>query len=411
MNPLFALPFFFFIAVSAAGAVYYTVVLVRVAVARRALPRLRSALAEEPPKGWPPLCVVVPAHNEEDVVEGLARSLLAQDYPDLSLVFALDRCTDDTETRLRSVLGSDPRAEVVIIDHCPDDWAGKTHAIHRGVTDSRGAAGARLLLFADADTIFEPELCRAAVATLRQRNLGLLSLLSELSSDLWFERFIQPAAGFELIRQYPLDSVNAEEKPRAFANGQFMLFDREVYDRLGGHALVKSELLEDIAFARQMNRRRKREGSRWGVLMPDGLLHCRMYRSWEAFQRGWQRIYTEASSRRPDRLREWAFRQIVTGVMLPAGAVMSIGAGVSMLILPDRPLAITLIATGVASLVIMFVALSRIYRDQGLPALYALTYPFGALWVARLLWRAARDLRGGVATEWAGRAYARPVKR
>jgi len=410
VNPLFALPFFLLVAASIAGAVYYTIVLVRIASARRAIPRLRDALEAGAPSEWPAMCVVVPAHNEEDVVEDLARSLLGQDYPDLRIVFALDRCTDATEARLRAVLGADARSEIVTVSSCPDDWAGKTHAIHRGVTDSRGARDARLLLFADADTLFESSLCRAAAATLRARGLGLLSLLSELSSDLWFERFVQPAAGFELIRQYPLDSVNADKKPRAFANGQFMLFDREVYDRLGGHTLVKKELLEDIAFARQMNRRRKRDGARWGVLMSDGLLKCRMYRSWEAFQKGWKRIYTEASSRRPDRLREWAIRQIVSGVAAPATALMSIGAGVAILILPDRPLALALLGTGLASLATMFASLSVIYRDQGLPARYALTYPFGALWTARLLWRAARDLRGGVATEWGGRSYARPVK-
>lgn len=404
------MPFFLLVAASVAGAVYYTVVMARISVARRSLPRLKDALEAGAPSEWPPMCVVVPAHNEEDVVEGLARSLLSQDYPGLRLVFALDRCTDSTDARLRGVIGNDPRAEIVPIDSCPDDWAGKTHAIHRGVTDSRGAKDARLLLFADADTLFDPTLCRAAAATIRARGLGLLSLLSELSSDLWFERFVQPAAGFELIRQYPLDSVNAAEKPRAFANGQFMLFDREVYDRLGGHALVKKELLEDIAFARQMNRRRKREGARWGVLMADGLLKCRMYRSWEAFQKGWKRIYTEASSRRPDRLREWAVRQFISGVAAPAAAVMSIGAGLALLILPDRPLAAALIGTGIASLAIMFTSLAFVYRDQGLPARYVLTYPFGALWTARLLWRAARDLRGGVATEWGGRSYARPVK-
>ncbi|HBS28834.1 MAG TPA: hypothetical protein DEB06_05155 [Phycisphaerales bacterium] len=389
---------------------YYAIVWLRVLHARRVLPRLRAALDSPPPASWPSMCIVVPAHNEEDVIEGLARSLLAQDYPALRLVFALDRCTDDTERRLRAVLADNERAEVVTIDACPEGWAGKTHALHAGVTRSRGAAGAALLLFADADTLFDPALCRAAVGTLVQRDLGLLSLLAELSSDLWFERTVQPAAGFELIRQHPLDIVNRASKPRAFANGQFMLFRREVYDRLGGHALVKGELLEDIAFARHMNRRRKRDPARWGVLMSDGLLACRMYRSWDAFQRGWKRIYTEAASRKPRRLTEWAIRQLVTGIALPGAALASIGAGVAMLALPDRPLALALLLCGFASLLTTLLALTRVYRDQGLPARCALTYPFGALWVARLMFRAARDLRGGVATQWGGRSYTRPIK-
>ena len=48
------------------------------------------------------------------------------------------------------------RFEIVEIDACPNDWAGKVHAVYAGVTRSRGAADADFLLFADADTLFSP---------------------------------------------------------------------------------------------------------------------------------------------------------------------------------------------------------------------------------------------------------------
>jgi cellulose synthase/poly-beta-1,6-N-acetylglucosamine synthase-like glycosyltransferase len=181
---------------------------------------------------------VVPAHNESRVIAACVRSLRTETYPQLRVVFALDRCTDDTAALVRAGIAGDGRFEIVEIDACPDDWAGKVHAAHTGVTRSRGAQGADYLLFADADTVFEPGCIAASLALMRQRKLDLLSLLSTLTHDMWFERVVQTAAAFELMRQYPPIRANGLKKRRAFANGQFMLFTRDTYDAVGGHAAV-----------------------------------------------------------------------------------------------------------------------------------------------------------------------------
>lgn len=408
------------ILLAAIGAVYYAVVYARVVRSDGTVPTVRAGLdAGEPAGGWPAVCVIVPAHNEEAVIETCIRGLLDQDYPRLSIVLALDRCTDRTEEIVRGLMTRadgtpDPRADVVIIDQCPEGWAGKTHAAWSGVVRGRGANEASVLLFADADTSFDPALIRAAVGLQAARDLDLLSLLSELTSDRWWERIVQPAAGFELIRQYPLDIVNREERPRAFANGQFMLFRRDLYDRIGGHQLVRAELLEDIAFARHLDRVKKAIKSRWGVFMPGrpGMLRCRMYRSYFFNGTATTEIYTEAALRRPAQLSEWARRNLLVGVAAPlsgfacviAGPIVLWGAG-------DAPLGLGLMLTGAAGVCSMMLALDRVYRDQGLPARYALLYPFGAWRVSRLLAEAARDLREGVKTVWGGREYAREAQR
>ena len=53
----------------------------------------------EPEGGWPPVAVVIPAHNEEAMIERCARRIMEQAYPSLRAVFVLDRCTDRTEYR------------------------------------------------------------------------------------------------------------------------------------------------------------------------------------------------------------------------------------------------------------------------------------------------------------------------
>lgn len=410
-----AIPCFVLVALSCVCAVYYGVVLWRARQTAAGLPTTREGLLlPSPDGGWPAVCIIIPAHNEAGIIEHLARSLVAQDYPNLRIVFSLDRCTDDTEGVVRRACSADgtmdARVEIVRVAACPEGWAGKTHAAWRGVRDSRGAKEAELLLFADADTVFDAGLARAAVGLLHARRLDLLSLLSELTCETWFERLVQPAAGFELIRQYPLDMVNREARPRAFANGQFMLFRRSLYDAIGGHERVKHELLEDIALARYLDIVRKEMPSRWGVLMTDGMLRCRMYRDWAGFRRGWKRIYTEACLRRPRQLREWMWRQVVCGAALPgAGAASAVG-GVFVLRAGDGPLGWALLGAGAAALAVFMGAMMRVYRDQGVHPGWALTYPFGAGHVAAILREAARDLERGTKTIWGGREYAREVK-
>jgi glycosyltransferase involved in cell wall biosynthesis len=302
----------------AAGAVITTVlwgmVWFLVRHSGRVIPTLRLGqrlAAVDPPTAW--VCVVVPAHNEQRVIAGVIRSLRAETYPQLRVVLALDRCTDETASLARAEIAGDERFEIVEIDMCPDDWAGKVHAVHSGVTRSRGAQDAKYLLFTDADTIFEPGCIAASLALMRHRQLDLLSILSTLTHDAWFERVVQTAATFELMRQYPLTRANGLKGRRAFANGQFMLFTREAYDSIGGHAAVKGAVMEDVALARLVVDRRRNPG----VFLAAGLFHCRMYADWAQFRRGWKRIYTEAANRKAARLSVSAWRIRFLGTVLP----------------------------------------------------------------------------------------------
>src|SRR5215510_6448324 len=121
----------------------------------RTIPTLRFgeklALAQ-PPSGR--VCVVIPTHNASALVVDLIRSLRAETYPDLRVVLALDRCTDDTLALAREQIASDARFEIIEIDSCPDNWSGKTHAVHAALKRSQAAIDAEYLLFADADTLF-----------------------------------------------------------------------------------------------------------------------------------------------------------------------------------------------------------------------------------------------------------------
>ena len=62
------------------------------------------------------------------------------------------------------------------------------------------------------------------------------------------------------------------------ANGQFMLFRRSAYDRIGGHAAVRREVVDDLALAR----RAKSLGLRVRIANGIDQVSCRMYRTSQA---------------------------------------------------------------------------------------------------------------------------------
>mgnify|MGYP002778252163 CR=1 FL=1 len=403
--------------VAAAMSAYWIAVNVELWWCIRKLPTARdgTALADarDPAKPWPTLCLIIPAHNEARSIATVARSLIAQDYPHLRVVFVLDRCTDDTESVLRGLLADDPRFTILLNDSCPPDWAGKVNAVYSAVERTESARTADLLAFADADTELDPRCLRACVALLEHRNLDLLSLMSTLSCERWFERLIQPAAGYELLRQFPPRRVNRDVSPRPIANGQFMLFRASSYRAIGGHKAVHTELLEDIALAKLI----ARTGHRGGFLLASGMLVCHMYDSFRGFVDGWKRIYAEMAHRRPRRLRKYALQLLLTETLLPAGAIAAGILGTTHAIThfsanTEAPLWHGILATvcgitGIAGVIAWLSALIRGSLWARTPIWVGLLQPFGAPVVVRILWSAARDLEARVPIRWAGKAYVR----
>lgn len=401
-------------AASAVMLVYWGAVAIQVARTVILLPSARRGLRMDPGSGadLPAVCIIVPAHNEESCIATVAGSLLAQDYPHerLRLVFVLDRCTDQTRARLDHTIADSPgriRVDVREIRACPDGWVGKSHAVWTGATETEYAAASDILLFVDADTRLDPGLVRAAVTLLQQRGLGLLSLMSTLTYDHWFEGLIQPAAGLELMRQYPLVRANShsprEVAKRPFANGQFIMMRREEYTRTGGHEAVRTCVLEDVEMARLA----ARNGVATGVLLDRGMLHCRMYDSFAALRRGWKRIYTESANRKPRRLRAIAWRVFTIGVALPALAAGAVVFSLLHVYAENDGLARAAAWLGASALAVWLGALAWTNHLGGIPLRWTLSFPIGSWIVGCIMKEAARDLEQGKPTEWGGLTFHR----
>ncbi len=391
-------------ALAAVGGIYWAIVAWRVRRDGANRPSLTEGLTGSLAQ-WPSVSVVVPAHNEEGHAPWLLRTLMTQEYSGrLEVIFVADRCTDGTLAALERVkhecAGAGSRVTVMLIDNheCPADWAGKCNAAHQGALRATGER----LLFTDADATFESGAVRAAVKLMGDRQLELLSVLSTVSVRHLFEAVVQPVAALHLMKLYPIARVNDPVDPMPFANGQFMLFTREAYESIGGHHSVKDALLEDIAFARRVVRVRK---GRAGLFLSGGLVRVQMYETYAQFREGWRRIFIEACHRNPRRLRRYGVECMLLGSGLFAAAIISSLAGVAGWAHGNAGLAVGGIGCGLAALLVQQLTLWRIFELVGVPRAAALAYPYASFAVARIHWRAAKDLRLGKPVVWGGRSY------
>ena len=353
-----------------------------------------------PPGGWPKVSVVIPAHNEEALIARSVEGMRAQNYPNLHFIFVLDRCTDRTEERIREAIGDDRRFTVHPISECPSDWAGKCNAARAGARFAL-EAGAEYLLFTDADVLFDPDLVQSAVALSIREHSDLLSALSTLTSNSWEEFVVQPVASLNLVRMHPTDLVNRTVNPRAFANGQFMLFTRSIYETIGGHDAVSDDLLEDIAFARLV----KASGGRGIMVNSDRMLVVSMYDSLSAMREGWKRIFIEVARRQPKRLIHWGLRSTGVGVAMPSVQAATVAFGFLALGRGDVTGLVIALVSVLLGVFAQLVVLCRFYSKACAPRIGILGYQIGCLLVALMMFEGAYDLIRRRPVRWGGREY------
>jgi glycosyltransferase involved in cell wall biosynthesis len=379
--------------------VFWTFVWLRIHLFMRSRPSIRAGiLLPAPARGWPRLSIIVPAHNEQRVINRCVTSLRAQEYADLEIIFVLDRCTDDTRAILKRHADEDDRVIIIDNDSCPDDWAGKCNALRLGAEHATGA----YLLFTDADTGFDPKLARAAVALAHDQDIALLTLLSTLTVQTSYERLGQPVASMSLMKLFPLNRINLPSSTaRPFANGQFLLFERSWYDKIGGHHAVHEALLEDLAFAKCINE----ANGRISVLLAEGMLVVSMYGTFDAFRRGWKRIFIEACQRKPARLRKNANRLLALGYAVPVLLLAGILLALVNMQWGDFGLGLALFITTVLAVLLQMGSLLRMYAMAGAPRSATLFYSVGCVMIAKIMREAARDLETRTPIQWGGREY------
>ena len=252
-----------------------------------AMPRLRKVRMDEGP--WPTVSILVPARNEALNIEACVRSLLAQDYPTFRLHVLDDHSVDDTAAIVRSLGLTEENGGLLQGADLPKGWVGKNWACHQ----LSEAADGDYLLFTDADTIHAPGSLRALVSLAREKGAALVSAWPEQLMESPAERLVVsllPFLGGLFYPHFALRFLELHPELRRWvpsrlcrslgaANGQVILFERQGYQRVGGHAGLRAHLVEDIALGRAVAQRMG-EGLWWVNCDGTEMVKCRMYRNW-----------------------------------------------------------------------------------------------------------------------------------
>lgn len=232
----------------------------------------------------PLVSVLIPARNEENRIRPCLGTLVDSDYPRLEILVLDDHSSDGTAELVRQRSRGDSRIRLLPGKDLPASWTGKAWACRQLAQEAKGD----YLVFVDADTRFSDITLRHAVSLAAHQQADLLSLWPYLESKSWSEHLVIPFVHLFILLYLP-HWMGGRSASLGAANGQFLLFRREAYEKIGGHTAVSGHLVEDIALARKMR------GAGFHVLNRDGtnpghsiaLVRCRMYDNfrdlWDGF--------------------------------------------------------------------------------------------------------------------------------
>lgn len=185
--------------------------------------------------------VVIPARDEETTLPTLLASLRQLTVGVREIVVVDDGSQDATASVARSA-----GAVVAPAPSPPPGWTGKAWACHIGARATSGD----LLLFLDADTMLAPD-AMDGLLELYDQHRGLVSVQP-------FHGVVRPyeqlSSYFNVVSLLASDAFVRHTARRPIAFGPCLLTSRADYERAGGHAAVRGEILDDVQLAAAYHR-------------------------------------------------------------------------------------------------------------------------------------------------------------
>ena len=218
--------------------------------------------------------LLIPARNEEKNIDSLLKHLLGLETNNIEIIVYDDQSTDETAKIVHRYARSDERIRFIQSEKLPKGWLGKNHACYQLAQQAKGD----FYLFIDADVKLYDSIVQDSLVYVRKKKLGLLSVFPVQVLKTWGEKISVPIMNYILLTLLPL--VFVRKSPfvtHSAANGQFMLFDANIYKRFQPHKEFKHSPVEDIHISRYL----KKKQIKTACITGDRRVKCRMYENYK----------------------------------------------------------------------------------------------------------------------------------
>ena len=321
--------------------------------------------------------VVIPARDEAPI---LAKTLasLSEQGPGLAVVVVDDQSSDGTG----DLAGGFPGVRVVSGAPLPEGWTGKVWA----QSQARAFLDRPLVLLLDADIALAPGLIASLRQRLRDRQLGLASLMAELPMESFWERLLLPAFVYFFKLIYPFHVANSMNKRVAAAAGGCVLLELRALDAIGGFAALRDAIIDDCTLARRV----KNAGySTWVGLTRSVTSHRRYHGLGDIWRMVTRTAFTQLRY-------SWLLLAVCTGLMIVCFLIPVMAAF-------STDLSVRSVALG--AWLLMWIAYAPTLRFYDVPIRWGLLMPFIGLLFLAMTWDSAWRYFRGERSAWRGRRY------
>jgi glycosyltransferase involved in cell wall biosynthesis len=362
----------FWIALFSLVATLWVVQAVRAGLGMARLPWLSEVTPYDSPDA-PLVSIIFAARDEAEKLPAAIATLLAQDYPRFEVIAVNDRSTDQTPAILRDCERSAQNLLVTDVVSLPQGWLGKPHALVAGYEKSRGD----WLVFTDADVHFSPDVLRRAVALATEQQWDHLTLITAVEMSGFWETTAISFFGLGFVFGNEPWLASNPRSSRYVGIGAFQMVRRSAYEKSGGHARLRMDVIEDMKLGKLM----KMAGFRSCVAVAQDMVRVRWHSGVHNVIRG---------------VTKNMFAAVHYNAFFAVGAIL---LSILMSVAPFVGLALASgwarVFAGIAASVAVLVQAGMIWSTDASP-LYGFTHPLGALLFCWMLARSA------IATLWQG---------
>lgn len=244
------------------------------------IPKLPEAVKSR--KKYPSVSIIIPARNEEENLPLILTDLIHQEMAPLEVI-----CVDDGSMDKTAEIAKAFGVKLITVMDKPTSWMGKSWACQMGADAARG----ELLLFLDADV-------RLGEESLRRLLNGYLESESTVSVQPYHktEALYEQFSLFFNLLQFAANGSALKKPHNTGLNGPLILMSRGDYEKVGGHKVIRSSIIDDVSLGLEM----RKKNLPYEIYVGDEDISYRMYSGgMKSLLEGWTKNFASGAWKTP----------------------------------------------------------------------------------------------------------------